>query len=75
MQLAWWIHDNLPYSTLYFFKTLNACNIQWRENPVRRIDSYAGWQDGENWKKQGTLTKPGMLNHDDDHSPHYGKLR
>ena len=61
-QIAWWIHDNLPYSTLYFFTQLTAFNIQWRENPVRQIDSYAKWEDGDGWKNKGTLTKPGKPN-------------
>jgi hypothetical protein len=39
--LARWIDDNLPYSSLYFFPTLWAVNIQWHERPVRRVDSYA----------------------------------
>lgn len=39
--LARWIHDNLPYSTLYFFPTYWAVNIGWHERPKRRIDSYA----------------------------------
>jgi hypothetical protein len=38
--LAWWIHDQLSYSSLVFFPRLAAINIQWREEPVRRIDSY-----------------------------------
>ena len=57
--LAWWIHDHLPYSRLFFFPKLAAFNIQWHENPVRRIDSYV--------KPRGCLTKPGMANHDGDH--------
>jgi hypothetical protein len=39
-KLAWWIHDNLPYSTLYFFPKYWAFNINWSENPKRQIDSY-----------------------------------
>lgn len=39
--LARWIHDNLPYSSLYFFPTFWAVNIGWHERPKRRIDSYA----------------------------------
>ncbi|HVR90535.1 MAG TPA: hypothetical protein VHG29_05520 [Novosphingobium sp.] len=39
--LARWIDDTLPYSTLYFFPTLWAVNIQWHERPLRRVDSYA----------------------------------
>ena len=56
-KLGWWIHDHLPYSSLYFFPKRNlwACNLGWREQPERKIDSYA-------WPK-GTLSKPGMANH------------
>ncbi|MCC3243989.1 hypothetical protein LG047_01420 [Methylocystis sp. WRRC1] len=61
--LAWWIHDHLPYSTLYFFPKLCAFNICWREEPERRIDSYI--------KPAGCLTKPGMQNHSGDHSEWY----
>lgn len=39
--LARWIHDNLDYSSLWFFPTLWAVNIGWHERPKRRIDSYA----------------------------------
>lgn len=39
--LARWIHDNLNYSTLWFFPTYWALNIGWHERPQRRIDSYA----------------------------------
>lgn len=39
--LAGWIHENLPYSSLYFFPTYWAVNISWHERPVSRIDSYA----------------------------------
>lgn len=53
--LAWWIHDHLPYSRLEFFPNLWAFNIQWREAPERRIDSYT--------TPKGCLTKPGMANH------------
>jgi hypothetical protein len=61
--LAWWIHDNLPYSSLYFFPKLCAFNIGWHEQPDRRIDSYI--------KPKGCLTKPGMDNHSGDHSDWY----
>jgi hypothetical protein len=66
-RLAWWIHDNLPYSSLEFFSTNWAFNIQWREAPERRISSFAGWQTGDGWKQRGTLTKAGMDNHGGDH--------
>lgn len=58
-KLAWWIHDHLPYSSLEFFVPLRAFNIQWREDPERRIDSYAS--------PKGCLTKPGMPNHHGAH--------
>lgn len=61
--LAWWIHDNLPYSHLYFFPRRAAFNISWHENPARRIDSYIA--------PKGTLTKPGMDNHDGSHGEWY----
>lgn len=58
-RLAWWIHDHLPYSSLYFFPRYWAFNITWHERPQRRIDSYA--------KPAGCLTKPGMANHEGRH--------
>lgn len=39
--LARWIHDNLPYSSLFFFPTFWAVNINWHEFPRKRIESYA----------------------------------
>ncbi|TVR11157.1 MAG: hypothetical protein EA385_01880 [Salinarimonadaceae bacterium] len=62
-KLAWWIHDNLPYSSLYFFPRYFAFNINWHEKPERRIDSYA--------KPAGCLTKPGMANHEGSHEEHW----
>jgi hypothetical protein len=59
-RLAWWIHDHLPYASLYFFPRLWAFNISWHERPQRRIDSYVA--------PRGCLTKPGMANHEADHS-------
>lgn len=60
-KLGWWIHDHLPYSSPYFFPKNNfrACNIGWREEPERRIDSYA--------KPAGCLTKSGISNHPGSH--------
>lgn len=62
--MAWWIHDHLPYSSLYFFSRLGAFNINWHETPVRHIDSYAS--------PKGCLTRPGMSNHAGSHSQLYG---
>ena len=58
-KLAWWIHDHLPYSSLCFYPKLWAFNINWRETPERRIDSFVA--------PKGCLTKPGMPNHPDGH--------
>lgn len=58
-KLAWWIHDHLPYSSLYFFPKYWAFNISWHEQPERKIQSYA--------KPGGYLTKPGMDNHGGSH--------
>lgn len=61
--LAWYIHDHLPYHTLYFFPKLAAFNIQWHEEPERRIDSYI--------RPKGCMTKPGMGNHGGSHAEWY----
>lgn len=58
-KLAWWIHDQLHYSALYFFPKFWAVNITWNEKPERRIDSYTA--------PKGCLTKPGMANHKGAH--------
>lgn len=61
--LAWWIHDHLPYASLCFFPKLWAFNIQWHERPRRTIRSYA--------EPRGLLTKPGMANHEGSHAAFY----
>lgn len=38
--LAWWVHDHLPYSAMWFFPKLCAFNLDWRPNPRRTISSY-----------------------------------
>ena len=38
--LAWWIHDHLPYSRMYFFPKRAAFNLTWRQEPDRAISSY-----------------------------------
>ncbi len=65
-KLAWWIHDQLPYSTLYFFPKFWAVNITWNEKPERRIDSYTA--------PKGCLTKPGMGNHEGSHRSEWKDL-
>ena len=61
--LAWWIHDHLPYSHLFFHPKLAAFNIGWHEAPLRRIDSYIA--------PRGCLTKPGYANHAGSHAGWY----
>lgn len=38
--LAWWVHDHLPYSEMWFFPKLCAFNLSWRPRPWRKIASY-----------------------------------
>lgn len=38
--LAWWIHDHLPFSELCFFPKLCAMNLMWSNHPRRVISSY-----------------------------------
>jgi hypothetical protein len=64
--LAWWIHDHLPYSSLYYFPKRAAFNISWHQRPERRIDSYV--------TPKGCLTKPGMANHTGSHAEWYEGL-
>ena len=64
--LAWWIHDHLPYGDLEFYPKLAAFNITWHESPARSIYSYV--------KPRGWLTKPGMDNHEGDHSGFYSGI-
>ena len=64
--LAWWIHDNLPYSDMCFFAVRGkncAFNLRWHENPTRRIEAWS--------PHKFLLTKPGMENHDGDHHLEY----
>lgn len=61
--MAWWIHDHLPYHSLYFFPRLAAFNIRWHEAPVRRVDSYAA--------PKGCLIQPGTPGAPGMHQEHY----
>ncbi len=49
--LAWWIHDHLPYSEMWFFPKLCAFNLSWRPDPWRKIASYVA--------PRGTLLRRG----------------
>ena len=64
--MAWWIHDHLPCSLAEFYPKLGAFNISGHERPQRRIVSYI--------KPRGTLTKPGMPNHEGRHDAAYAVL-
>src|SRR3546814_5534568 len=35
-ELAWWVHDHLPYSEMCFFPKRAAFNIQWHERQIGR---------------------------------------
>ena len=65
-RLSWWIHDHPPYSPLEFFATCWAFNINWHEQPIRRIDT---WVPGKN-----CLTKPGMDNHGGSHEEQWAGI-
>ncbi len=64
--LAWYIHDRLPYSTLYFYPKLCAFNIGWHEHPERWIKSFI--------TPKGTLTKMSMENHEGPHTAKYDTM-
>ena len=62
--LAWFIHDLLPYHSMYFFPKLAAFNLNWNEACGRLwIKSYA--------QPRGLLTKIGMENYDGSHEAAY----
>lgn len=65
--LAWWVHDHLPYSDMEFFPRYAAFNLQWREDPVRRIYSFIP-------PRRGLLTRPGMDNWSGKHEAAYAGM-
>lgn len=65
--MAWWIHDHLHYSEMEFFPRLAAFNLQWREEPLRRIHSFIP-------PRRGVLTKPGMTNWAGRHEDAYAAM-
>lgn len=65
--MAWWVHDHLPYSDMEFFPKLAAFNLQWREEPERRIYSYTP-------PRRGLLTKSGMDNWAGRHDAAYARM-
>jgi hypothetical protein len=65
--MAWWVHDHLPYSTMEFFPRFAAFNLQWRQEPLRRIYSFMP-------PRRGCLTDPGMSNWSGRHDEAYVAL-
>ncbi len=65
--LAWWVHDHLPYNRMAFYPKLAAFNINWREEPERRIESWIGGPG----KK--ILTEPGASGHESLHAETYAE--
>ena len=65
--LAWWIHDHLPYSDMEFFPRCAAFNLQWREEPIRRISSFIP-------PRRGRLTEPGKPNWSGRHDDAYADM-
>lgn len=61
--LAWWIHDHLPYNSQFYFNQNGTLNLSWRENPEKWIRSYIN--------PRGYLTQKGMENWASNHSVHY----
>ena len=74
VELAWWIHDHLPYCSLEFFKANWACNVTWSDRPKRQITSWTGWFEAGEWTSKRNLTRPAMANHAGDHSSSYARL-
>ena len=60
--MAWWIHDNLPYSYMTFYPIYAAFNLGWHECPIKRIYSHVPPKD---------YFSKHDLNHDEDHSLEY----
>lgn len=65
--MAWWVHDHLPYHDMEFFPRYAAFNLQWRQDPVRRIYSFIP-------PRRGVLTKPGLDNWAGPHDAAYAAM-
>lgn len=65
--MAWWVHDHLPYSDMEFFPRYAAFNLQWHEEPVRRIYSFIP-------PRRGLLTAPGRENGAGRHDEAYAEM-
>jgi hypothetical protein len=65
-KLAWWIHDHLPYSEMYFFRRYWAFNLTWSQQPKRTIHTWT--------ERSRLLTKPGMANHAIGHASEWAGI-
>lgn len=65
--MAWWVHDHLDYSEMEFFPRFAAFNLQWREQPVRRISSFIP-------PRRGRLTDPAKPNWAGQHDDTYAAM-
>lgn len=66
--MAWWVHDHLDYSEMEFFPRFAAFNLQWREQPVRRISSFIP-------PRRGRLTDPAKPNWAGRHDEAYAAMQ
>lgn len=57
--LAWWIHDNLPYASQFWFPKLAAFNLRWSANSgaLPNIGTYVS---NPNTDDKKALVKNGM---------------
>ena len=65
--MAWWVHDHLPYHEMEFFPRYAAFNLQWREQPKRRIHSFIP-------PRRGVLTDPAKPNWAGRHDAAYAAM-
>ena len=62
--LAWWVHDHLPYRSMEFYPKLAAFNVSWHEEDrAVLISSYA--------QPKGNLFKPGSKDAPADRASRY----
>jgi len=57
--LAWWIHDNLPYASQYWFPKLAAFNLRWSGNP-NTLPSISTYVNNPHTGDKKALVKDGL---------------
>ena len=57
--LAWWIHDNLPYASQYWFPKLAAFNLRWSGNP-NALPSISTYVNNPHTGDKKALVKDGV---------------